>query len=118
VEEKKAGGKVTKERTAQVKTLAQELEKMPAEGRERRLAELDRDTRAAVESRLRRRELSETERGLAALPVARRAAALRRILDGMEEPKREPFLDRLRTVGILTRETEAALAPPPTPPTE
>ena len=116
-QERKADTTATKARTDQAKALAKELEDLPAEARERRLAELDRGTRQTVESRLRRRQLTETERGLAGLSTARRAAALARILDTMPADQREPFRDRLRALGILTRETEAAL-PPPTDPTE
>ncbi len=116
-QERKADTTTSKARTDQAKALAKELETLPAEARERRLAELDRGTRQAVETRLRRQQLTETERGLASLSTPRRAAALARILDTMPAKDREPFLDRLRTLGILTRETEAAL-PPPTEPAE
>jgi hypothetical protein len=116
-QERKADTTTTKARTDQAKALAKELEELPAEARERRLAELDRTTRQTVESRLRRQQLTETERGLAGLSTPRRAVALARILDTLPPDQREPFLARLRTVGILTRETEAAL-PPPTAATE
>jgi hypothetical protein len=117
-EERKADSTATKARAEAVKATARQLEEMPAEARERQLATLDRDTRAAVESRLRRRELTETERGLAALSTARRAAAIARIMETLPPDQRQPFLDRLRAVRILTRDTEAAMPPPATGPTE
>jgi hypothetical protein len=41
-----------------------------------------------------------------------RAAALARILDTMPTDQREPFRDRHRALGILTRQTATALPPP------
>jgi hypothetical protein len=110
-DERKADTTTSKARTDQAKALAKDLGEMPAEQRERRLAEMDKTTRQAVETRLRRRQLTETERGLAGLSIARRASAIARILETLEPAAREPFLDRLRETGILSKETEAALPP-------
>ena len=99
-EEKEADKKPAENRKQTLDTLAKELAAMPAAQREKRLRQLDKDTRTAISSRLRKADMTPSERSLASLPAAARAKAIARILAELPEEDRKPYLDRLVSIGL------------------
>jgi hypothetical protein len=100
-EEKEADKKPAENRKQTLDTLAKELAAMPAAQREKRLRQLDADTRTAITSRLRKADMTPSERSLASLPAAARAKAIARILAELPEEDRKPYLDRLESIGLI-----------------
>lgn len=100
-EEKEADRKPAENRKQTLDTLAKELAAMPAAQREKRLRQLDADTRTAITSRLRKADMTPSERSLASLPAAARAKAIARILAELPEEDRKPYLDRLESIGLI-----------------
>jgi hypothetical protein len=100
-EEKEADKKPAENRKQTLDTLAKELAAMPAAQREKRLRQLDKDTRTAITSRLRKADMTPSERSLASLPAAARAKAIARILAELPEEDRKPYLDRLESIGLI-----------------
>jgi hypothetical protein len=99
-EEKEADKKPAENRKQTLDTLAKELAAMPAAQREKRLRQLDADTRTAITSRLRKADMTPSERSLASLPAAARAKAIARILAELPEEDRKPYQDRLESIGL------------------
>jgi hypothetical protein len=99
-EERKAARENTTTRTEDLETITADLLRLDPASRAKRLAALDKDTRARVEPRLRRAAMTPNERALAAMSLAQRKAAVEKILYALPEPSRQPFLDRLEEIGI------------------
>lgn len=99
-EEKEADKKPAENRKQQLDTLAKEISAMPSTQREKRLRQLDKDTRTSITSRLRKADMTPSERSLASLPAAARAKAITRILAELPEQERKPYMERMETLGL------------------
>jgi len=99
-EERKASRKETTGTTEDLEAITADLLRLDPAARAKRLAALDKDTRARVEPRLRRAAMSPNERALSSMSLAQRKAAVEKILEALPEARRQPFIDRLEEIGI------------------
>lgn len=98
--ERKGDRTASTTRSEEVGRLAKELATLTPEARAARLRPLDKDTRKAVETRLRRDKMTSAERGLSSLSKEARARAIGRITAGMDESEKSAYLERLASLGI------------------
>jgi hypothetical protein len=104
VQEAKAATKIARDgRSEEITQLAATLAKLDATARANRLANLDKDTRAAVSRKLLASSMSPSEQALASLPKDARAAAIEKITRAMSEAEKSSYLDRLRKLHLLPK---------------